>query len=93
MDAPIMDLSSALDVLSAQGWFSERSADTRARLGAIAKLCRFAKCEPVYLAGDSPNGVFGLISGSLNISIPRADGEDYTVHRAGTGFWFGDLAI
>jgi len=45
------------------------------------------------LAGDPPNGVFGLVSGSLNLSIPRADGENYTVHRAGTGFWFGDLAL
>jgi CRP/FNR family transcriptional regulator, cyclic AMP receptor protein len=64
-----------------------------ARLGAIAKLRSFAKNDRVYLAGDRPNGVFGLISGSLNISIPRADGEDYTLHRAGAGFWVGDLAL
>jgi CRP/FNR family transcriptional regulator, cyclic AMP receptor protein len=93
MDAPTMNLGRALEVLSAQGWFSQRSAETRARLGAIAKLRSFAKGDLVYLAGDPPNGVFGLISGSLNISIPRADGEDYTLHRAGTGFWVGDLAL
>lgn len=29
----------------------------------------------------------------MNISIPRGDGEDYTVHRAGAGFWVGDLAL
>jgi CRP/FNR family transcriptional regulator, cyclic AMP receptor protein len=29
----------------------------------------------------------------LNISIPRGDGEDYTTHRAGAGFWVGDLAL
>ena len=67
--------------------------ETRARLGAIAKLRSFAKDDRVYLSGDPPNGMFGLISGSLNISIPRADGEDYTLHRAGTGFWLGDLAL
>lgn len=93
MDAPIMDLDRALEILAVQGWFSERSPKTRARLGAIAKLRSFAKNDRVYLAGDKPNGVFGLISGSLNLSVPRADGEDYTVHRAGTGFWFGDLAL
>jgi len=93
MDAPIMDLDRALEILAVQGWFSERSPETRARLGAIAKLRGFAKNDRVYLAGDKPNGVFGLISGSLNLSVPRADGEDYTVHRAGTGFWFGDLAL
>jgi CRP/FNR family transcriptional regulator, cyclic AMP receptor protein len=87
------ELASALDVLSAQGWFSERSKATRARLSAIAKLRNFTKDEMVYLAGDAPNGVFGLVSGSLNISFPRSDGEDYTLHRAGTGFWVGDLAL
>ncbi|ODR97767.1 hypothetical protein AUC69_01180 [Methyloceanibacter superfactus] len=93
MDAPTMDLACALKMLAAQGWFSQRSAKTRATLGAIAKLRSFAKGDRIYLAGDLPNGIFGLISGSLNISIPRADGEDYTVHRAGAGFWFGDLAL
>jgi CRP/FNR family cyclic AMP-dependent transcriptional regulator len=93
MDAQVMDLARALEVLAARGWFSQRSAETRARLGAIAKLRSFAKNDRVYLAGDPPNGMFGLISGSLNISIPRADGEDYTLHRASEGFWVGDLAL
>ena len=93
MDAPIMSLSRALETLAARGWFAQRSVATRARLGAIAKLRSFAKDDLVYLAGDRPTGVFGLISGSLNISIPRSDGEDYTVHRAGAGFWLGDLAL
>ena len=87
------DLASALEVLAAQGWFSQRSKATRARLSAIAKLRSFAKNELIYLAGDAPNGVFGLVSGSLNVSFPRGDGEDYTLHRAGFGFWIGDLAL
>jgi CRP/FNR family cyclic AMP-dependent transcriptional regulator len=93
MDAPIMDLGRALDALAEAGWLSQRSPETRARLGAVAKLRGFAKGDHVYLVGDKPNGVFGLISGSLNISIPRADGEDFTLHRAGMGFWVGDLAL
>ena len=80
-------------ILSAQGWLAQRSKATRARLGTIAKLRNFAKDERVYLAGDPPNGVFGLVGGSINLSYPRGDGENYTVHRAGSGFWFGDLAL
>jgi CRP-like cAMP-binding protein len=87
------DLAAAINVLAAQGWFSQRSEETRARLSAIAKLRNFAKDELVYLAGDPPNGVFGLVAGSLNVSFPRGDGEDYTLHRAGSGFWVGDLAL
>jgi len=93
MDARVMELDRALELLAAQGWFAQRPPQTRARLGAIARLRSFAKNDRVYLAGDKPNGMFGLISGSLNISIPRADGEDFTLHRAGVGFWIGDLAL
>jgi CRP-like cAMP-binding protein len=93
MDQPITELGLALGVLEAQGWFSQRSRETRSVLRPIAKLRHFAKDESVYLAGDPPNGAFGLVCGSLNISFPRNDGEDYTVHRAGSGFWLGDLAL
>jgi CRP-like cAMP-binding protein len=72
---------------------SERSKETRASLGAIARLRHFAKDEIVYLAGDAPDGVFGLVTGSLNISYPRGDGEEYAVHRAGAGFWIGEGAL
>jgi len=93
VDAPVTSLTHALGVVGEQGWFSERSAETRKHLAGIAKLRSFAKNDLVYLAGDPPNGMFGLVSGSLNISIPRADGEDYTAHRAAAGFWVGDLAL
>ena len=72
------ELAAALRILSAQGWFSGRSKAIRARLSAIAKLRSFAKNERIYLAGDPPNGIFGLVSGSLNISYSQGDGEDYT---------------
>jgi CRP-like cAMP-binding protein len=87
------DLAAALRTLRTRGWFAQRSPHVRARLSAIARLRNFARDELVYLAGDQPNGVFGLVSGSLNISYPRGDGEDYTVHRAGSGFWIGDAAM
>jgi len=38
-------------------------------------------------------GSFGLVHGSINISFPGNDGEDYVVHQAGSGFWVGDLAL
>jgi CRP/FNR family cyclic AMP-dependent transcriptional regulator len=87
------NLAAALRALEEQGWFSQRSEATRAKLRAIAKLRNFSKNELVYMAGDAPNGVFGLVSGSLNVSFPQADGQDYTMHRAGCCFWVGDLAL
>jgi CRP/FNR family cyclic AMP-dependent transcriptional regulator len=93
MQKSLPNLATALRILEKQGWFSQRSKETRAVLSSIARLRSFAKDQAVYLAGDAPNGVFGLVSGSLNISLPRNDGENYVVHRAGSGFWAGDLAL
>jgi CRP/FNR family cyclic AMP-dependent transcriptional regulator len=87
------DLRSAITILENAGWFSQRPQKTRALLTTIARLRNFSKNEPVYLAGDRANGVFGLVRGSLHISLPRMDGEDFTAHRAGAGFWIGDLAL
>lgn len=55
MDAPVMNLGRALEIVASQGWFSKRSAETQAQLGEIAKLRSFAKDDIIYLAGDSLN--------------------------------------
>jgi CRP-like cAMP-binding protein len=86
-------LTAAIAILEQRGWFAERSEATRKRLSAIAKLRHFDTDEAVYLIGDAPTGIFGLVQGSLNCSFPRSDGEDYVMHRVGAGFWFGDLAL
>lgn len=87
------DLDEAVRLLEERGWFSQRSKEVRLRLRATAKLRLFEAGERIYLAGDRPNGVFGLVHGSIDISFPRSDGEDYVMHRAGAGFWIGDLAV
>ena len=87
------DLDGALRVLQSHGWFSERSKETQKRLSEIARLRTFEAHEPIYLAGQNPNGVFGMVDGSIKIAYPRNDGEDYIAHHAGSGFWIGDLAL
>jgi len=93
MTTNVSDLDGALRILQSRGWFSERSKETQRRLADIAKLRTFATNQPVYLTGEAPNGIFGLVQGSINIAFPRNDGEDYIAHHAGSGFWVGDLAL
>lgn len=89
----IGSLDGVLPALVKEGWFAERSEESRRQLASIAVIRDYDHDEPLYLAGDPPNGVFGLVSGSLNLSIPRPDGEDFVFHRAKSGFWVGDLAL
>lgn len=93
MDFGASDLEAAFEALSARGWFADRSPETRAALAGIARLRDYAAGEALYHFGDAPNGIFGLVRGALDLTIPRADGMDVTAHRAEPGFWVGDLAL
>ena len=86
-------LDKALALLARWGWFGERSQDFRTAIAAMARLQDYATGQPLYLFGDPPNGIFGLVSGALDVSIPRSDGLELTAYRANPGFWVGDLAL
>ncbi|WP_108257515.1 Crp/Fnr family transcriptional regulator [Mangrovicoccus ximenensis] len=87
------DRSRALRAVSAQGWFADCPESTRSLLAPLARLRRFSPGNAVYLQGDPADGLYGLVSGGLDISVPRPDGTEYTFHRAESGFWIGDLAV
>jgi CRP/FNR family transcriptional regulator, cyclic AMP receptor protein len=88
-----MTLPDAWHVLERTGWLRSCSSEVRGSLRGIASLLAFAAGEYLYRAGDVPNGVFGLVRGAIDSLIPRLDGEEIVVHRAGGGFWIGDLAL
>ncbi|MGF1560661.1 MAG: Crp/Fnr family transcriptional regulator [Geminicoccaceae bacterium] len=88
-----VDLADALEKLEQRGWYAERAPAARRRLAGIARLRRLARGEPVYLAGDRPNGVFALVEGALDVAVARGGKEIYVGYRAEPGFWFGDLAV
>ena len=85
--------ANALDVLAKFGWFATRTADVRATIGPMLMLRGYVAGEAIYHVGDEPNGLFGLVSGAFDISIPRGDGRSITMHRSEAGFWVGDLAL
>ncbi|MCB1487199.1 MAG: Crp/Fnr family transcriptional regulator [Bauldia sp.] len=87
-----ISLETALAIVSKRGWYAERPEALREALARLARIRCYAAGEPLYFHGDEPNGIFGLVSGGLDVTIPRADGLDLTVHRADPGFWIGDLA-
>lgn len=93
MNTDVSTLDDAIRVLQARGWFAELSKETQKRLSSIAKLRTFGTGESIYLSGEVPDGIFGLVQGSITIAFPRNDGEDYIAHHAGCGFWVGDLAV
>jgi CRP/FNR family cyclic AMP-dependent transcriptional regulator len=86
-------LREAWELLEQAGWLARRSSEARKLLFQAARLRTFSAGDVVYAVGDKPNGIFGLVSGTLEADIPRVDGEECLFHRAETGFWVGDLAL
>lgn len=74
-------------------WLSGLSKGISDSLRAVAQLRSYQPGDPVFRAGERPNGVFGLYEGALDLAIPRMDGVEFIFHRAEAGFWVGDLAL
>ena len=74
-------------------WLSRLPTDKRDSLRTVAQLRDYQPGDPVFRAGELPNGVFGLCRGALNLAVPRMDGEEFFFHRVESGFWIGDLAL
>ena len=88
-----LSLDEAWTQLESAGWLAARDAGKRRDLRSIAKLRTCKPGEYMYHPGDPADGVYGLVRGTLDILIPRLDGEELLVHRAEPGFWVGDLAL
>jgi CRP-like cAMP-binding protein len=83
----------SLDPLDRVGWLANQPAAFRAWTAEHARWRRFAAGETIYLAGDQPDGMYGLGSGALEVTFPLLGDEPVTIHRAEPGFWIGEAAM
>jgi CRP/FNR family transcriptional regulator, cyclic AMP receptor protein len=56
------------------------------------RLLRFKTGQCVYMAGDPPGGMFGLVSGGVGISIAPGEQGPYFAHLGRPGTWFGEAS-
>ncbi len=82
-----------LGILARAGWLSRQPCDLQQIVARIGRWRRFDAGEVIYLAGDEPDGLYGLAEGVLEISFPLVGDEPVAIHRAETGFWIGEAAI
>lgn len=97
----MMDLSLKPDIFSdqdarvlmTQGWLATRKRAFGEKLLKNARLRVFDAGAVIYHVGDIADGLYGVVSGTLNISVPADDGQEFVADREGSGFWIGDLAL
>lgn len=86
-------LSEAVGVLGAKGWLSSRPEKSRDLILSCGRMRRYGAGEAIYHIGDKAEGMYGLVRGSVAISIPNDAGSAFVATQATQGFWIGDLAL
>ncbi len=82
-----------IDVLTIEGWLSEEEPAVRKRIMALGRIVRVGRGQSLYAVGDSPDAMFGVVQGQVDVSLPVAPEEEVLIHRGGPGFWVGDSAL
>lgn len=82
-----------LATLDEAGWLSGETQEFRAWAAASGRWRRYAPGQVIYLAGDAPDGLYGLRHGTLEVSFPLQGVEAVSVHWAEPGFWIGESAF
>ena len=74
------------------GWLAEQSQDFNEWAEQVGRWKTFKKGQFIYHAGDRSDGLYGLASGTLQMTFPLVAEEPVVIHRAEIGFWIGDAA-
>lgn len=82
-----------LEVMHDRGWLARRDPGFARLLLSFAMIREFAEGEALYHYGDAADGLYCIISGAIEVTVPSDDGQEFIAHRDGAGFWIGDLAM
>lgn len=74
------------------GWLAEQPQAFQDWAAEVGRWRRFSTGQFIYQAGDPSDGLYGLASGSLEITFPLVAEEPVSIYRAEIGFWIGDAA-
>jgi CRP-like cAMP-binding protein len=87
------DVARSSELLMARGWLASRDPAFQQQVLRSARLQTYAPKQTLYRVGDEPDGLYGVVAGSVSISVPTDNGLDYLAVRGDPGFWIGDLAF
>lgn len=88
--APLPDLQAPF---ARRGWLSDHPAAFRNRLLAIAIVIDVPRGKAVYREGDSSNGLYGIVSGTIGVEGGHRRQTPLLGHVLHEGEWFGIKAM
>lgn len=79
-------------MLDGMGWLSQASGELRNEIARRSDRITATEAYSIYRAGDPAGGIFGIVSGRLDMHFPLWGGSRELAHVVGPGWWIGDLA-
>ena len=79
--------------LFARGWLAQAPAALRDQLLSLARIRDVARHDVVYRIGDTPDGLFGVLSGGFAFEVAPHERGPTFVHLFHAGAWFGEAEL
>ena len=86
----MLTIDAARKIVIDNGWLSLTPASFQRVVLDRCRLEEFKAGQCIFMAGDPPGGMYGLVSGGLGISIAPGERGPYFAHLAKPGTWFGE---
>ncbi len=73
--------------------FEGISPQAAANIGGFLRLRTFAQGEYVFMRGDPGCSMFVILEGKVAVTLPNAEGHEYTIASLQEGSFFGELGL
>lgn len=90
-ESDILGRTAALErVFARRGWLAEQDEAFRHLVLSRSRRGQLDKGEPLFFAGDSAGGLYGIAAGSLGAYLQQPDREPLLGHIHRPGAWLGE---
>lgn len=83
----------AKSIFTTTGWLSQTPASFQRDVLSRCVRRKIKADEPIYPWGSAPDGLFGIVSGSLAFEIAPAERGPYLAYFLRPGAWFGGAPV
>jgi CRP-like cAMP-binding protein len=87
-----VDKGEAIRLARARGWLATTPPEFQDRVAARADLIRLSAGQSLYATGDDSGGLYGLVSGRLDIHLTTLGNLETLAFIGQPGIWVGDIA-
>ncbi|WP_179957692.1 Crp/Fnr family transcriptional regulator [Exilibacterium tricleocarpae] len=88
-----MLLQDKLEILQTDRWFSQLPEPILAAVAQVMKAQALQDGELIFAKGDSPTGLYCIVSGNVKVCSLGGDGREHLLAYLETGNWFGEISL